>query len=197
MIIAISGKKGSGKSTCSELFLQEGFYLDSFANTVKDVASLIFNFPRERLEGISESDRTWRETPDKDFSALLGRSFRPRDALTLIGTEFGRDLIHPNIWIKTLIDRYKIRQNANLVITDLRFENEFVEIKKLNAITIRINRNNIPKSEHISETALDQKDSEGEFDYYIQNDGSIEELKEKIKDIIKEIKAKHNVKLEP
>jgi hypothetical protein len=197
MIIGISGKKGSGKSTISEMFLTEGFYLDSFATSVKDIAAIIFNYDRTKIEGFTGEDRIWRENIDNEISNFLGRPFRPRDSLTIIGTEFGRNMIHPDIWIKTVFDRYKSNENKNLVITDLRFPNEFESIKKHKGYTIRIHRpclqQNIPNNivnEHISETALDSKEANSEFDYIIINDGTIEDLKIKIKNIINNIKLK-------
>jgi hypothetical protein len=83
----------------------------------------------------------------------------------------------------------------------MRFPNELEAIKKRVGITIRVNRNPInvvakgqklhvnqedynkhilKKEEHLSETALDN----AEFDYYIDNNNSIEELIEKVKLIL-------------
>lgn len=80
----------------------------------------------------------------------------------------------------------------NWIITDLRFPDEFDAVKQREGITIRVNRpytttggNGIPatfdKSQfHISETALDNH----KFDYIIENDGSMEDLIEKVKQIL-------------
>jgi hypothetical protein len=95
------------------------------------------------------------------------------------------------------------KPNPNWIITDLRFENELKAVKDKGGITIRINRdlpcevckktkaeqrrklcyeitcpNGRPK--HESETALDN----AEFDYTIQNDGTIEDLILKVKEIL-------------
>jgi hypothetical protein len=193
MIIGISGKKNSGKSTVSKILNNKGFYLDSFASTVKDIAALLFSYCREKLEGNTIEDRLWRETEDENLSKFLGKSFSPRNALTLIGTEFGRNMLHENIWIKTVFDRYEQSPNQNLVITDVRFSNEFDSIKSYKNIStynIRINRPENTISEHISETALDEKDRNGEFDYYIINDGTINDLESKINLILDDIKKK-------
>jgi hypothetical protein len=182
MIIAISGKAGSGKSTVGEIFEKRGFRIDSFATSVKDICSLLFNFSRDKIEGIREEDRIWRETPDKSISELLGKNFSPRDAMILIGTEIGRNIIHQDIWIKTLFDRYE-KNKTNLLISDLRFPNEYEEIKKRNGIIIRINSNRLTnsiKSSHISECALDNH----KFDYIINNDGSLDELYEQVNNVI-------------
>ena len=82
--------------------------MDSFANSVKDISSSIFGFDRTRLEGITKEDREWREKPDEKYTTLLGRLFSPRDSLILIGTTFGRNQIHPDVWIETVFNRYNL-----------------------------------------------------------------------------------------
>ena len=94
---------------------------------------------------------------------------------------------------------YKIY--PNWIITDLRFENELQAIKAKDGISIRVNREVVPEhickhcgieviqadylcykapKEHNSETALDN----ATFDYTIDNNGTIEELIEKVKEIL-------------
>lgn len=85
----------------------------------------------------------------------------------------------------------------NWIITDLRFPNELKAIKDRQGITIRVNRSekhkieavggkinithdHVKSYEHESETALDN----AEFDYTIDNNGTIEELIEKVKEIL-------------
>lgn len=92
----------------------------------------------------------------------------------------------------------------NWIITDMRFPNELEAVKQKNGITIRVNRNIVKpififeepadnehkskyiagfgsyKPEHVSETTLDN----ATFDYIIDNNDKIEELIEKIKEIL-------------
>lgn len=86
----------------------------------------------------------------------------------------------------------------NWIITDMRFPNELQAVRDHKGITIRINRLNYkPRqigasefvaterlkqalNEHPSETALDQS----EFDFSIDNNGTIEELIEKVREIL-------------
>ena len=180
MIIGLSGKIGSGKSTVAEIFKENGFYLDSFANSVKDVSSSIFGFDRNKLEGITKEDRQWREKADKKYSTLLGKNFSPRDSLILIGTTLGRNQIHHDIWVETVFNRYSLSENQNLLITDVRFPNEYESIKKRGGILIRIERENTYKINHESETALDSYS----FNYVIENNGTLEELIEKVNNIL-------------
>ena len=72
------------------------------------------------------------------------------------------------------------------IITDLRFPNELSEVKKRKGVTIRVNR--FPaenKMKHESETSLDHID---DWDFVIDNNGSIEELVEQVKIIYNQIK---------
>ena len=69
----------------------------------------------------------------------------------------------------------------------MRFPNELEAVKKHNGITIRINRGLVERTgkmiqgpEHISETALD----DAEFDYVIENDCTIDDLIEKVREIL-------------
>jgi len=83
----------------------------------------------------------------------------------------------------------------NWIITDMRFPNELEAVKKRNGITIRVNRSKEREmflmnattiidtrlTEHPSETALD----DAEFNYIVENNGTIEELIEKVRIILK------------
>mgnify|MGYP003142461270 FL=1 len=126
----------------------------------------------------------------------------PRKLLQLLGTEAGRQVLHPNIWINALFADYVCddcgQQECptdeedtgqmihysfpSWIITDVRFSNEAKAIKDRGGIMIRIER---PEGEshcggqHASETALDNYN----FDYVIDNEGSIDELIEKIKQL--------------
>ena len=80
----------------------------------------------------------------------------------------------------------------NWIITDMRFPNEMEAVKERKGITIRVVRphgytnphtgeyKEMPLSYHSSETALD----ESEFDYEILNDGTIEDLVEKVREVL-------------
>jgi len=84
-------------------------------------------------------------------------------------------------------------QWPNWIITDTRFPNELKAVKDCEGITIRINRASTEMLQlksrhghamigtlHASETSLDN----AEFDYIVNNDGTIEELTEKLKLIL-------------
>lgn len=136
-----------------------------------------------------------------------------RELLTTLGTDLLRTQLHENCWINSLFSRYVSQDTRckspdvcqcslpNWIITDVRFPNEAEAIKDRNGVIIRVERDlvvggedygftsvsvnqaekdGIIKPQHESETALDNYP----FDYVIQNNGSIEELIVKIKEIL-------------
>lgn len=130
------------------------------------------------------------------------RQLTPRLLLQLLGTECGKYIIHPNIWINSLFKEYKeksyttsdgIRDKEvvtrylypDWLVTDVRFKDEAESIKDRKGILIRVNRNickEVYKEDiHESEIALDTYDK---FDYTINNDGTLEDLIMQVKEIM-------------
>jgi hypothetical protein len=82
-----------------------------------------------------------------------------------------------------LLEEWEEGEYPNWIITDMRFPNEMQAIKANGGITIKVVRphdKEIPLDLHPSETALDDV----EFDYEIVNDGTLEDLIEKVEGII-------------
>lgn len=127
----------------------------------------------------------------------------PRSLMQIIGTECGRDIIHPNIWVNSLFSDYEPYtargssyecEESKWIISDLRFENEAEAIKKREGLLIRVNRPckecgqinfhkmscSLDTAEHFSETGLDNYI----FDEVIDNTGSLKELTKKVEDIL-------------
>jgi len=113
--------------------------------------------------------------------------------------ESQKRIFNEYIWVNALFASWHKDHSVKWIITDLRFENEAEFIKKRGGIVIRVNRDrfsyksDLPESAspiehaekgkelhyHPSETSLDDY----EFDYVIDNNGSIEELVEKVKQL--------------
>ena len=120
------------------------------------------------------------------------RRMTVRQLLQELGTEAMRDGLHTNVWVNALFADFKFAKMSQYnpshwLITDMRFPNELEAIKERGGITIRVTRDYAlrggpedPKNLHPSETALDKET----FDYEIVNDGTIEELVGKVRDIL-------------
>jgi len=208
MIVGISGFINSGKNTvASELTTIYGFRKDSFASSLKDACSSIFDWPRDLLEGETAESREWRENVDSWWAEKLGMpNFSPRLALQLIGTDSLRNHFNENIWFLTIENR--IRKNTgNTVISDVRFPNEIKFIQEQGGIMIWVKRGELPawyetavmanKGNSIARDIMSKTYSSAhqsewawagtKFDYEINNNSDVENLKQQIKDIIEPI----------
>lgn len=189
MIIGLCGTQGSGKDTVANILISEyGFVKLTFASTLKDVVAILFSWPRDLLEGLTEESRLWRETVDDFWSEKLSiPSFTPRKALQMIGTDLFRIHFNNDIWINIVENKIgatlKNNPNTNIVISDCRFANEFSLIKQFpdsHIITILREKNIITNLAHSSETEWVNYN----FDAILQNDNSIDDLKSNLKSLL-------------
>jgi hypothetical protein len=185
-----------------------GWQIKKFSDKLKDMVCILIGCTREQLEdqdfkAISLGEE-WKQTFTEDYDLKDNKLFdknygdfqedlTPRKILQLLGTDFGRNIIHPDVWVNSLFADYHsgIKMSdyieSKWIITDLRFPNELQRIKNLGGICIRVNRksNILPcvahEYQHPSETSLDNNEG---FNYIINNNGTIEELIEKVKEIL-------------
>jgi hypothetical protein len=210
MIIGFVGFIGSGKDTAADYLVNfHEFRRDSFANTLKDAVSAVFGWDRVLLEGRTKQARDWREQKDIWWSERLGRDITPRWVLQYWGTEVCRQGFHDDIWIASLENKMR-RTTDNIVISDVRFPNEIKAIHNAGGTVIRVKRGDDPdwydaaismnKGErgnmtwalskhkieslgiHASETAW----VGGDIDIVIENNGTIDELYESIKNQVED-----------
>lgn len=105
----------------------------------------------------------------------------PRYLMQTIGTEWGRRLIHPDIWVNTTFNSYHRR--CNWIITDVRFYNEVKAIRDREGLLFKVINPKIESNDsHASENGLN---GFNEYDEIIVNDGSLQDLLKKVKQICK------------
>lgn len=198
-IVAICGLIGSGKDTVADILVSEyGFVKLSFAGILKDVVSVMFGWDREMIEGSTPESRVWREIEDPYWSSKLGKPTSPRSVLQMIGTDIMRKYLDKDIWVFALEKKMSdlINSGKNIVFTDCRFSNEFDFLRRQGASFFRIDRGDKPKwwydyvenkieptQVHITEWGWINEP----FDKMINNDGSIEDLKQRLRIFSEEI----------
>jgi hypothetical protein len=171
--------------------LKGGWRIVKFADKLKRFCADLLSVQVEKFE-----DRTFKESElpsewirflkimDQGKIVTVDERMTGRDLLRAVGIGL-RDTVHERIWINGLFVDYKgfehkgVQIYPNWIITDLRFPNELQEVKVRNGISVRIERPGIHVSSNYSETALD----DAEFDHIIINDGTQEELLEKVENI--------------
>lgn len=168
-ILGFCGLIGAGKTVAAQhLVTAHGFARVRFAGPLKDMC---------RALGLSERevDGDLKEQP----SALLGGK-TPRWAMQSLGTEWGRNLIAEDLWIRAwraACDRVP-KSAKGIVADDVRFENEADAIRALAGRVIRIHRGAREAGEHASEN---QKLIIGKR---ILNNGSIADLHRAIDELV-------------
>lgn len=160
-IIGFSGPAGAGKSTAARILVeQHGFRLVKFAGPLKAMLRAI-------LPGDDVNE--WIEGALKEtVHPVLGCT--PRHAMQTLGTEWGRRCIDPELWVN--LARADIcTDESNVVLDDVRFENEAEMIRSLGGMVIEIR----PKFQthhlitHVSESGV-------RADRWIYNDSDVQSL---------------------
>jgi hypothetical protein len=197
MIISISGKFRSGKDTVAKMIskklIENGYYTKrrAFADNLKKVVEILTG---EKMSAVSVD---FSETV-YDFTEDQKNMFLDRWGMTLgtmlqrLGTEVMRDNFDKNVWIKSLWNNIKdMKELEAVLVTDTRFKNEMEFLKGVGCITIKVEGDptkvhDITKRDesHESETSLDSYDK---YDFVIKNNGTLEELNNKINFITTQI----------
>lgn len=178
----------------------------SFAGALKSTLAVLLNIPAELFEDRDFKENSYIFFPtititkhpnkkqilsDKKFSRCLERKdlnflkthyLTGRQALQCFGTEIIKDLFGQYFWVnRTLLNQH------NIIISDLRFKTEYESVVRNNGVCIYIDRG-IEPGNHRSEKEVYDLYKEGKFSNVIYNDGTLEDLFYKCKEIIKNIK---------
>ena len=190
---------------------QSGWEIKKWAAKLNEIASMLTGIPKHKFED-QEFKKTnlgpeWsflKMKPGKRQDGIFPKKvdmdivlMTVRDFLQKLGTDACRDNLHYNTWVNALMSDYTPTQVQwadgplggykdgdlpNWIITDTRFPNEADAIRKENGVLIRIERPGVkPINDHPSETGLDHY----KFDHVIKNNGSIQELADQVKSILR------------
>lgn len=223
-IIAISGKSRSGKNTVALAWqLLEEYYSTKHANTEvckeEVIDSVVYAIEHEfvpdtNLNHVSFAGKLKEvcavllgceveDFENESFKNCLiheqvnGKDITVGEFLQYVGTDLFRNQVNPNIWINTMFKRYNPK--CSWIITDLRFKNELIAIRKhdSNAVVIRVNSSRAKAdardTNHQSETDLDSTPEV--FNYMINNDGDLTSLVTKVAEIRNACKQERKGKL--
>lgn len=173
-LIGVAGVAGSGKSTvCAHLAGELKAAIMHVSDPIKAALDALFGFP----EG-AWADREWRRRP----LPMVGKT--PRQLAQSFGTDWGRNLVNEDIWITTLIARWRESGFPLTIIPDVRFENEALQILRHGGLMLRVDRPGVERDApaHASELAI----PDAVVHQTIINDGTLEELRVKAEAAIRD-----------
>jgi len=164
-LIGLTGRARSGKDTVAGM-LQSAFQFKTlaFAAPLKEGLKTMLGLTDEHVHG------ALKETLIEDFSKS------PRQMLQTLGTEWGRLLVHDNIWLT--VARRKVDEwrdcGFNVAITDVRFENEAEMIRKMGGQVWHVVRDSAPQvNAHASEGGVKFN---ADTDFTIYNNSTLDDL---------------------
>lgn len=182
--IGIAATAGSGKDTLAQYLIpllttQDDVWIRAaFADKIKDIFCELFNVDKQFIEN-------WKriKTPPPGFLKNV------RECLTDIGDKFR--YMKSDIWI----DHVFLNQKHNQVITDMRYPNEVTRVHAVDGVSILLSRSTtteyMAEEQHFAKyvSQLRELNIEGpipahlniKFDLFITNDGTLEQLEDKIK----------------
>jgi hypothetical protein len=183
VLIGILATKGSGKDTVADHIVRNHLFNKmSFADPIKKITQILFGFDNEQLYGDKKEtiDTNWNVTPRTVFQYLGTDIFRNDINKIIPG-------INNDFWINSFKVKYKniINDDANtcknIVIADVRFQNEVDAIHDLGGMVIKLSRPSLDQSmvneTHESELGVGNITN---HDHVIINDGTLTDLYDKM-----------------
>lgn len=170
VVIAFAGAIGAGKDTCGTHLrsTHHRFRRYIFAGPLKKMLATLPKFPAS-LSSPYWDDQDWKKLGIGMYEKT------PRQMMQTLGTEWGRNLVHDDIWLR--IAAYNLEQMPSNVegvtIADCRFENEAAWIRSIGGTVCTIQR---PSAEHKLSHASELGLEHNAADFNIINDGSLDFL---------------------
>lgn len=181
MIIGLSGYAQTGKDTIAQHLVRTyGFKRIAFADPLREalyrldpVISDIAELPGVHLSSAVDN---------LGWELVKQTSLQARELLQRMGTEVGRSMFGTDFWVQQAWKQNNVNSDSQVVFTDVRFPNEFAQIKSYYGKVFRVVKDGVSAvNAHNSETALDNFP----FDGVILNNGSIEDLNVQIDEMMK------------
>lgn len=179
-LIGLTGLAGAGKDTAADrLCAAHGFERHAFAEPIRDMLTALLVSCGIDYDHLF--DRAKKEQP----LPHLGMS--PRRLMQTLGTEWGRQQLDPQFWIRCTaltLGLHDLPRSApvhdRIVITDVRFAEEAAWIKSFGGVIARVERDGagIP-GQHVSELQAQHIKAT----WRIQNNGTVDELHQHIDDM--------------
>lgn len=183
LLIGLHGLARTGKDTAAAYLAAHYALLSyAFADPLKAAIAQMFDLTTAHIEG----DLKELTLP------VIGKS--PRQLMQLLGTEWGRNMVHDQLWLllaqQHIANQLECDQSrySGIVIRDVRFENEAQWIRSQGGYVVHILRPDAQQvAAHSSETRLHVRDN----DTVIHNDAGLDEFHSELRSLMIYLQRRH------
>ena len=208
-LIGLGGKLRAGKDAVGDYLEEKHDFVKMGMSDALNEALLKINPWIPVPSGMSDREETF--LPYAHIHEAVGyveakKNPEVRRLLQVLGTEVGRDMIDPDVWVS--IAEKKIREHwangKSVVITAMRFPNEIEMLTRLGGLSVWVERPDAERlsngleaeagrgtSDRVSEGltgsqeaiqghASENSVSSNDFDYVLVNDGTLDQLYRKV-----------------
>lgn len=190
VILALSGHTGVGKDVIARyLIAKHAFIRVGFSDALKhEVATKL----RRTLEAHIQQTFSWGLIEQLGMDRLVHRVVweRRTPVTRALLQEFGSEVRRADerdYWVRRTAEKVNdLPPSANVVLPDCRFENECRMVRALNGYLLKITRPGYFGDSHMSETSLN---AWTDFDVVLVNNGTVEDLEDKVERWLTSVKA--------
>jgi hypothetical protein len=207
MILGLTGKKQHGKDTVGRILVEEhGYRRLAYADALKESAAALFDIDPEKWNEWKNDRKAtvsivaeWYDSSDRSPEPALVpgfcKSITVREFLQRYGTEAHRDIFGESFWLDVIdkeikralhsgppaVDHEDRIERTNIVVTDVRFDNEADLIRSNGGTVIEVYRPQV----------VDDADSHASedlprADLMLFNGDDIETLRQRIAQCVRE-----------
>lgn len=168
-VVGLAGNIGSGKSEAARMI--PGAHHLQWADPIYRAIAAMLEVDEAVLR-----DRATKEEP----LPVWGINVVPRMLARTLGTEWGRETVHPDLWVNVTlrtIDRVWRSTGATVfAVCGTRFVNEVDAIRSLGGEVWWVSRPGTTTGSHVSDTVL----TAGDCDRVIVNNGTLDRLRHNV-----------------
>jgi hypothetical protein len=173
-VLGLVGYATAGKDAAAAALVQDGWLRVAFADAVREA---LLELDPLVMSGHKLSELLYR----CDFQEAK-RHGEVRRLLQRLGTEAGRNIHGQDCWVK-IAERKMEETTADVVLTDVRFADEAAFVRKHGGTLVYIERPGVgPINGHVSDAGIGAL--KVQCDVAIHNDGSVEQLHERIREVV-------------
>jgi hypothetical protein len=166
-IIGLLGRSRAGKDSVAAALcnIYPDYQLVRLSYPLKEAACHLYDYTMDQVEGPAKEqiDPRWNKTPRQTIQSL---------------TEYMMNYMGHDFFTRRLYTKY----NSHIIIPDIRYEHDILEIKKRQGVVIKVERP-VNQVHHLFENHIDQLQG----DFTIINSGTLDDLYHEVTTLAKKL----------